>query len=430
MTFLMKTILLKILRLLAKNVLKKYRPLVIGVTGSVGKSSAKEAIFSVLQNKFKVRRSQGNYNNEIGAPLAILDSKTGGRKVFKWLDVFFAGLKLIIKKNVDYPEMLVLEMAADKIGDLDYLIKFIPCDVGVVTSVSEVHFERFGSLENIIKEKQKIIAHLKESHLAVLNADDHNVMGMRTLTKAKVATFGFSEEADFRATDVKLSQHDGQIGTTFKLHAKGSVLPVFLYNILGKQQVQAALTAIAVASSLDVKLLDILEGLKKYQPLPGRANLIKGIKGTLLIDDSYNASSISTKAALEILKEMPIVSSAKKVAVFGEMLELGSLSETGHQAVGQKSTEAGVAMLVCVGEKARDIIRGAVQFGLSQEKTFYFDNNYDAGIFVQDKIRPSDIVLIKGSQGARMEQITKELMAEPLLAKQLLVRQNEEWLKK
>ncbi len=426
----MRKLLFIILRFLAKKVLKKYRPLIIGITGSVGKSSTKEAIFSVLRDKFRVRRNQGNYNNEIGVPLTILGYKTGGQSVLKWLNVFIKGLSLVLKKDADYPEMLVLEMAADKIGDIEYLVKFVPCDVGVVTAIGEVHFEQFGSLENIIKEKQKIIAHLKESHLAVLNADDHNVMGMKTLTKAKVVTFGFSEEADFWATAVKISQRDNQLGMTFKLHAQGSVLPVFLYNILGQHQVKAALAAIAVASSLDIKLLDILEGFKKYQALPGRTNLIKGIKGTLLIDDSYNASPLSAKAALAVLQEIPALAGAKKVAVFGEMLELGSYTTAGHMEVGQKLTEVGIDMLVCTGEKSRDIIRGAIQAGLPEERTFYFDNNHDAGIFVQDKIHTGDIVLIKGSQGARMEQITKELMAEPLRAKELLVRQTEEWLKK
>ncbi len=426
----MKKLLFKILKTLAKSVLKKYRPLVIGITGSVGKTSTKEAIYTVLRSNFKARENLKNYNNEVGVPLTILGSETGGRSIFKWFKVFTRGLSLIIKKDPDYPEMLILEMGADKKGDIEYLVKFVPCDIGVVTAVGEVHFEFFGSLENIIAEKRKIITHLKESHIAVLNADDRNVMGMRTLTKAKVITFGFSEEADFRATDVRLSQKDDDVGTSFKLHAQGNVLPVFLHNALGKGQVKAALTAIAVASALKVNLLETIEGLSKYKAPPGRTNLIKGIKNSLLIDDSYNSSPLSAKAALDILDEVQIEPGAKRIAVFGEMLELGSYTETGHQEVGQKAAEISVDMLVCVGEKTRDIIRGAVKSGLSEDKTFYFDNNHDAGVFVQNKIHPDDLILIKGSQGARMEQIVKELMAEPLKAGELLVRQDEEWLER
>ena len=324
--------------------------------------------------------------------------------------------------------MLVLEMGADKIGDIEYLVKFVPCDIGVVTAVGEVHFEFFGSLENIIKEKRKIISHLKESHLAVLNADDKNVIGMRTLTKAKVITFGIEQEADLKATDIKLSHKDGQIGTSFKLETQGKVLPVFLNNALGKQQVKAALTAIAVADSLKVSLLEIIKSLSRYQAPAGRTKLIKGIKQTKLIDDSYNSSPLSAKAALELISEVEISKGARRIAVFGEMLELGSYTEEGHQEVGKKSSEVKVDMLVAVGEKSRDILRGAKAAGLAEEKTFYFDNNHDAGVFVQDRIHPGDLILIKGSQGARMEQITKELMAEPLKAKELLVRQTKEWI--
>ncbi|HAH04768.1 MAG: UDP-N-acetylmuramoyl-tripeptide-D-alanyl-D-alanine ligase [Parcubacteria group bacterium GW2011_GWA2_43_17] len=425
----MKNLLFLILKYQTRLILKKYRPLVIGITGSVGKTSTKEAIFAVLRRKFNVRENHKNYNNEVGLPLTVIGAATGNKSVFKWLNVFINACRLIIKKDSAYPKMLVLEMGADKTGDIEYLTGMAPCDIGVVTAVSKVHLEFFGSLENVIREKQKIVTHLKESHLAVLNSDDPNVLGMRTLTKAKVKTFGFSESADFRATDIRLSQKGGQFGTSFKLHTNGTVLPVFLTNALGPAQVEAALAALAVASSFGINLVEIVEDLSKFKAPPGRTNLLKGIKNTMLIDDSYNASPASSLVALEILKDLPGPPINKKIAVFGEMLELGSYTETGHLEVGQKAAMAGVDLLVGVGEKARDIIRGAIQAGLAEDKTFYFDNNHDAGIFVQNKIKEGDLVLIKGSQGARMEQIVKELMAEPLKAEDLLVRQTAEWLK-
>lgn len=418
-----------ILKQLAARVLKKYRPLVIGITGSVGKTSTKEAVFSVLRHNFKVSRNLKNYNNEIGVPLTILGCGSGGHSVFKWLNIIIKGLILIFKKS-EYPEILILEMGADKMGDIEYLVKFAPCDIGVVTSVGEVHLEFFGSVENIIKEKRKIIAHLKESHLAILNGDDQNVLTMKSATQAKVVTFGFNDNVDVRAADIKVSQKQGEIGTAFKLHSQGSVLPVFLPKALGKQQVRAALVAIAIAQNFKLNLLDIAENLRTYQAPPARTNLIKGIKNSLLIDDSYNASPISAKAALDLLAEIEVDGGAKKIAVLGAMLELGGYTEAGHQEVGQKAAAVKVDMLVTVGEKTRDIIRGAIAAGLLEEKTFYFDNNHAAGLFVQNKLKEGDLVLIKGSQGARMEQITKELMAEPLRASELLVRQTDEWLKK
>ena len=184
----------------------------------------------------------------------------------------------------------------------------------------------------------------------------------------------------------------------------------------------------AISFSLGNNLLEIIDDLAKYRPPKGRTNLIKGIKDTLLIDDSYNSSPAAAKAALDVLNQFP--SSNKKIAVFGKMLELGSYTEEGHREVGKKSAEVNLDMLVAVGEMSRDIIRGAIDAGYPEEKTFYFSNNKEAGSFIQNKIKTGDIALIKGSQGARMEQIVKELMAEPLKAKDLLVRQTGIWLNK
>jgi UDP-N-acetylmuramoyl-tripeptide--D-alanyl-D-alanine ligase len=324
--------------------------------------------------------------------------------------------------------MLVLEMAADKPGDIEYLLNFVPCDIGVLTAISPVHLEFFGSLENILLEKSKIITKLTNVHLAILNGDDPKIKELKSQTAARTLTFGFEEGNNFQAIEVKVNSKDGVVGMSFKLKYTGKVIPLFLPNILGKPQIASCLAAMAVASALNINLLEIIDNLKSYQPPKGRTNLIKGIKNTLLIDDSYNSSPDSCKAALEILAALPIIEGAKKVAVLGEMLELGNYTEVGHKEVGVKAAQVGIDMLVGVKEKTRDILRGANAAGLAEEKTFYFDNNHDAGIFVQNKIHQGDIVLIKGSQGSRMEQITKELMAEPLKAKDLLVRQSEEWL--
>jgi UDP-N-acetylmuramoyl-tripeptide--D-alanyl-D-alanine ligase len=423
----MKRILYKILKLLAAAIIKKYRPLVIGITGSVGKTSTKEAIYTLLKRQYKVRKNIKNYNNEIGVPLTIIGSETGNYNLWRWLKIFIKALSLIINKDVEYPEVLVLEMGADKVGDIGYLVDFVPCDIGIVTAISEVHLEFFGSLENITKEKQKIVSHLKNSHLAVLNADDPNVLNMRSVITAKILTFGFNQPADFQASDIKISMKNNQVGTSFKLKTQGKLLPVFLVNALGAMQVKAALAAITVASYLKINLLDAVEDLQAYQSPPGRTKLIKGIKKTLIIDDTYNSSPLAARAALDILNEVKITPPERKIAVFGEMLELGSYTEQAHQEVGQKAAAIKVDMLVAVGEKARDILRGAIKAGLSEDKTFYFADNHAAGLFVQDKLKEGDLILIKGSQNARMEQITKELMAEPLMAEQLLVRQGPGW---
>jgi len=416
------------LKILATKILKKYRPLVIGITGSVGKTSTKEAIYALLRGHFKVRRNIKNYNNEIGVPLTIIGVETGNKNIFKWISIFFKALELIIVKDKEYPEMLVLEMGADKQGDIKYLVTLVPCDISVVTAISRVHYEFFKSLESIIEEKGEIVKHLRDSHIAILNSDDPNVMKMKDMTKAKVLTYGLAEYSTFKASDIKLSYKLDEVGTSFKLEYDGNTLPIFLPNALGPMQVKAMLAALAVGVSLKVSLLELIDDINKYQVPLGRTNLIKGIKNTLIIDDTYNSSPISSKAALDILKEALPKENGKRLAIFGEMLELGTYTEAGHREVGEKTAELGIDVLICVGEKTRDIIRGARNKGMSEDHVFYFSNNKEAGTFIQNRLHENDLVLIKGSQGARMEQITKELMAEPLKAGEILIRQTAEWL--
>ena len=424
----MKKLLHYFLKLLSKKVLKKYRPFIIAITGSLGKTSAKEAIYAVLRGSKNVRRSYGNYNNEIGVPLTILGTDTGGRSIFKWLGIFLKGFSLIISKK-EYPEILVLEMGAEKVGDIKYLTGFVPVDIGVLTGISKVHLEFFGDIEKITAEKLSLFRKFEDdSKIAIINIDDEKINQNKNQIKGKVITYGFSESAEFKAGDFKIVSKANSFGTLFKLHQANQDIPVYLPNIFGKQQISAVLPAMAISFSLGNNLLEIIDDLAKYRPPKGRTNLIKGIKDTLLIDDSYNSSPAAAKAALDVLNQFP--SSNKKIAVFGKMLELGSYTEEGHREVGKKSAEVNLDMLVAVGEMSRDIIRGAIDAGYPEEKTFYFSNNKEAGSFIQNKIKTGDIALIKGSQGARMEQIVKELMAEPLKAKDLLVRQTGIWLNK
>lgn len=423
----MKKITQNILKILAKLVLKKYKPEVIAITGSVGKTSTKEAIYTVLKKKFLVRRSIKNYNNELGVPLTILNSLAAGKSLSGWLKIYFKGLKLIFKRDKTYPKILVLEMAADKIGDIKYLTSFVPRKAGVVTTVEKVHLEYFGSLEKIAAEKQGVVSDLKKNAYAVLNADNPLIYNMEQKTKAKILTFGFSEKAQIKAAELAISEKNGIKGISFKLVGDGKVVPVFLPAIIGKQQVYAALAAVCVGIIYGMNLLEISEALKTYKAPSGRMNLIKGIKNSLIIDDTYNASPASTLAALEALENISF--SKRKLAILGDMLELGNYTEEGHREVGKKAAKV-VNFLITVGERARDIKRGALENGFDPKSVFNFPDITVAGKFAQEKIQEGDIILIKGSQGMRMEKITKELMADPSRAKELIVRQDEEWQKK
>jgi UDP-N-acetylmuramoyl-tripeptide--D-alanyl-D-alanine ligase len=429
----MKSIIIWLLKIISVLVLKKYRPLVIAITGSVGKTSAKEAIFAVISKKQQTRCNTKNYNNELGVPLTIIGAESPGKNVFGWLAVLFHSFFLLTHRNRSYPEVLVLEMGADHPGDIAYLTSFIPVEIGVLTAIAPVHLEFFKKIENIIREKQIVIEAVKKSGFAILNGDDWQVRQIQQKSKGQVITFGLNADNDVRAVEVKLStgkSSEAQTvrGLSFKLFYAGSSIPVFLPGVLGKHQVYAALAGAAVGLALDHNLVEIADALQRFNSPRGRMNLILGIKNSLLIDDTYNSSPTAASAALEVLSEIAIETLGRRIAVFGDMLELGSYTQQGHREVGHRVAELTIDFLLCVGEKSRDIGRGAKEAGMGEERIYYFSNNEKTADFLQQLIKENDLILLKGSQGARLEQVVKAVMAHPENAKHLLVRQEEPWL--
>lgn len=426
----MKTLVQWLLAKLVKLILKKYKPDVIGVTGSFGKTSTKEAIFTVLSSKFNVRQNVKNYNNEIGLPLTIIGSNSKGRSVFGWLAVFIKALSLIIFRDKKYPEILVLEMAVDHPGDMFYLTNLAPCKIGVVTAIGPVHIEFFKTIERIAKEKSVMVSHIDKNGWAILNCDNEYVSEMENITRARIMTYGINNnDVDIKASEISVSQHDsGKIsGLSFKLFYKGSSVPVLLPNILGEHLIYAALAAAAIGTVYGLNMVDIASALREFKAPNGRMNLIDGIKNTHIIDDTYNAGPDSTIAALNVLGK--IATDKKKFAVLGDMLELGDYTESSHREVGKSVYDNKIDYLVVVGTRAEYIASEAEKQGLDKDNIFAFAESEKAGLFLQDKIEEGDFVLVKGSQGMRMEKIVKEIMAEPLRAQELLVRQDKRWLK-
>ncbi len=427
-----KSLLLWKLRIFSKAILKKYRPDVIGVTGSVGKTSAKEAIAEVLASKFRIRASQKNYNNEVGVPLTIIGIKAPpNRSIFKWIVVFFTALHRIIIRDTTYPEILVLEMGADKIGDIKYLTDMAPCKVGVLTFISHAHTEIFKTLKKIAQEKRVIISHLAQDGFAVLNFDNNIVMENSSVTKAEKITYGFKPGADFQATDVKTIKEDGgewPTGLAFKVNYNGNSVPVFLPGCISVTEIYAALAALAVGSIYGINLVEGGAALRKLKPLPGHLRPLAGIKRTLIIDDTYNSSPEAAKAAIVALSKIEVKSGAERYAVLGDMLELGSETEGAHREIGFAVAEHGIDFLITVGEAAKFTAQAAREAGLAEHRVASFSDSAAAGKFLQEKLSEGDVVLIKGSQGMRMEKAVKEVMEEPLQAPELLVRQTEEWL--
>ena len=429
--FMLTSLLHYLLKVFAQKIIRKYHPDVVGITGSVGKTSAKEAIAEVLRSRFSIRANNKNYNNEVGVPLTIIGfEKTPGRSLWGWFLVFIKALKLVLIRDAHYPQMLVLEMGADKPGDIQYLTEIAPCKVGVLTFISHAHTEYFKTIKKIAQEKRVIISHLQTDGFAVLNYDNSMVMENANVTKAEIVTYGFKDGADLQATDLNvLMSEDGRrpIGFNYKINYKGNIVPVYLPEIISPSFIPATLASLAVATVFGINLVDAAEALRRLKPIPGHMRAIPGIKNTLLIDDTYNSSPAAVKAALTTLAGIKIYEGSKRIAALADMLELGPETEISHREIGHQVVEAGIDYLITVGPASRITAEDAKEAGMDPDRVVSFSDSNEAGKFLQEIMTKGDAVLIKGSQSMRMEKVVKEVMAEPLRAADLLVRQEVVW---
>ncbi|KKT57405.1 MAG: UDP-N-acetylmuramoyl-tripeptide-D-alanyl-D-alanine ligase [Candidatus Giovannonibacteria bacterium GW2011_GWC2_44_9] len=422
-----KTIVTKILALEAKIALRRYQPRIIGITGSVGKSSAKEAVAAVLESRFNIRESIKSYNSELGMALAVLGLKTAWNSPIGWIKNIIYGFEEIFNKN--FPKILVLEMGVDRPRDFDKLLKIVRPDIGIVTAVGEipVHVEFFSGPEEVTREKSKLVKNLSSDNWAILNFDDETVWSMSALgeklkTNASVIGFGFGNGADILASNYKISKE----GISFKMDYKGSSVPVRLKNVFGKHFVYAALSATAVGIIFEMNLIEISEALSRYHAPPGRLRLLPGIKNSLILDDSYNASPLATEAALDTLKELD---AERKIVAFGDMLEIGKFTILAHQAAGKKIAKI-ADYFVAVGPRSRFAAEEAIAQEMNKSKVINFSTSQEAASHLKSIIREGDLILVKGSQSMRMELITEELMAHPEEAQNILARQDEYWKNK
>ncbi|MCL4392307.1 Mur ligase family protein [Patescibacteria group bacterium] len=430
----MKHTTLKILSLFLKWIahatIAKYRPSIVGVTGNVGKTSTKTAIARVLAAERRVRTASKNFNNELGLPVTIIgDFKdTGG--TFFWITVIAKGMWQLIRRNNTYPEMLVLEYGVDRPGDMNYLLAIARPDVGIITAIGEtpVHIEFFDGPEGIAKEKSKLIAQLPSTGFAILNVDDKHAEFFKEQTRGHVITYGFGNNADVRITAFgNAIREDNENGfVSFKLNYGGSMIPVKIEGVLGKSTAYAAAAAAATGLIFGMNLLKIAEALGGFKNPPGRENVIPGIKNSIVIDDSYNASPKATEEALATLKS---IEAKRKVAVLGDMLELGRYTMEAHQKIGRLAAKS-ADILVTVGTRAKFTAEEAIKAGMPKRNVMAFENLNDASRELKNLVRHGDVVLVKGSQSVRMEKITKDIMRDPLEAEKLLVRQSSVWLAK
>lgn len=424
-----KKIVVGILRWEARAVLQKFKPKIVAITGSVGKSSTKEAITVVLATKYRVRKSPKSYNSAFGIPLTILGLSTAWRSPVGWGMVIVRGFLARFQK--EYPEILVLETGVDRPGDMDSILSIIEPHVSVITAIGEipVHVEFFSGPKELAFEKGKLARGTSSAGLVLLNADDEVVYDMRNEARGKVITFGFGKGADIRASQYALFTQKNALGIEVpagircKIDCEGSTVPLRMENALGKQQLYMAVAAIGVGGYFGINALSAVRALEGYEALAGRLHILEGIKNSVLLDDSYNASPIAMHAALDTLRDVP---AHRRIAVLADMLEIGKFTIQAHQAMGE--LVAGFAdVLVTVGPRAKFIANEAIERGMRRDHVHELNSSVEAGKFLQELLEPGDVVLVKGSQSMRMERAVEEIMAHPELKKDLLVRQEEYW---
>jgi UDP-N-acetylmuramoyl-tripeptide--D-alanyl-D-alanine ligase len=349
---------------------------VIGITGSVGKTTTKEVTAAVLAVRYSTLKSEASYNNEIGLPLTLVHL-------------------------TDEHERAVLEMGMYDVGEIADLARIAKPHVGVVTIIGPVHLERAKTLARIVQAKTELLQALPPAPegVAILNYDDEHVRGMAKATKARIFYYGLAPEADLWADEI---EGLGLEGIRFQLHYNGETMHVRL-PLLGRHSVHTALRAAAVGLVEGLNWQEIVEGLRG----PGqqlRLVAVPGPEGATILDDTYNASPASTIAALNLLSELD----GRKIAVLGDMLELGDYEQEGHEKVGLRALEV-ADVLITVGKLGRIIGQAALRWGMDAEQVHIVEGCAEAIALLEKVVAAGDVILVKGSRAVKMEEIVSAL---------------------
>ncbi|MBC8464998.1 MAG: UDP-N-acetylmuramoyl-tripeptide--D-alanyl-D-alanine ligase [Parcubacteria group bacterium] len=426
---LLKHIILAILTTEAKLVLKKYRPRIVAITGSVGKTSTKDAVYTIVKDSFNVRKSEKSFNSEFGLPLTILGLPTGWNKPSLWIQNIAKGFLLLIGTH-PYPELLILEVGADHPGDIATVASWLPIDIAVITKIGDipVHVEYYSSPEEVAKEKLSLLSGLKKGGVAVLNTDDPRITPPSQKSQdMHVVTYGIDASRDIVGNNITVHYNgDTPVRLSYTITTSDTRHSITLNHTIGTHNVYTTLAAFTVASTLGVDEKLIVERLGNITPTPGRLHVIEGIRGSILIDDTYNAAPAAMLSGLNTLNSLR--TTGRKIAVLGDMLELGDYAEKAHEEVGARAAEA-CDILIVLGEYACILAESAEKAGLSSKHIHIAEDTKEVSRLMSDIISKGDCVFIKGSQGMRMEKVVKALMAHPEEASSLLVRQEDEWQK-
>ncbi len=424
-----KRIIVSILTFEAKLLIRRMKPQIIAITGSVGKTSIKDAVYDVFKNRMHVRKSEKSFNSELGVPLSVLGLPNAWSNPLMWLRNIIDGAMLVMHPG-KYPELLILEMGVDRPGDMDKLTAWIKPDVVVLTRLPDVpvHVEFFDSPESVIKEKEKLVHALKSEGVLVFNQDDPRAAHIASETRQQSIGYSRYSLSPFTASADRIVYENGNIvGFEFMLtHVDRAVL-CHVQGTVGVQHAYNHAAAAAVASVFQIDIEAVAEALRDHVPPPGRMRLIQGLKDTLIIDDTYNSSPAASEQSLKTLGEIKGVK--RRIAVLGDMMELGQFSTREHERIGTLVPRS-ADKLVTIGVRARGFSAGALRAGMDEKHMLEFPDALTAGRELQTLIKPGDVLLVKGSQSIRAERFVEELMAEPEKAEELLVRQDPVWKRK
>ena len=376
---------LRALQALAASYRRYFEIPVIAVTGSVGKTTIKDLLALYLSSIWKTLKTQGNYNNDIGLPLTLLQ-----------LDESY--------------EVAVVEMGMGALGEIQRLATIARPQFAIITNVEPVHLESLGSLENIARAKCEVLSEIPEDGFALINGDYELLIEKAKEYSCRKYTFGYNSDCDFQVVDCQTSD----IGMEIEMRWHNQLDTLF-FPLPAQRLALNIVAAAAMALLLGINMESIKSSLLNYKPSGNRLNIINLEGGGAVINDTYNANPVSMAAALETGREL--TTSGKYLAVLGDMFELGSLETEAHLNVGQIAYSSGVDLLVTVGDLAQDIARGALEAGMNPKQVRYFPTKAECLEFLQDRINNTWTMLFKGSRGMQLETLVEELFAKGLIRK-------------
>ncbi len=403
----------------AHKYLAKHKPKLVLVTGSVGKTSTKLAIATVLSEKYRVRVHEGNYNTHMSVPLGILGIAYPDniRSISAWLSVRKAAKQRIVARESDC-DVIVQELGTDQPGDIAHFGTYLHGDVAVVTAVSPEHMEFFKTIEAVAKEELEVS---NFSDITAINRDDIDGKFAELITNPEFDTYGLGGAAEYRflVEDEKLGLIKGKLITPSLADTAVEL------NVTSESGIKAAVAAGFVAERLEIDPESIVTGLQKITSPPGRMNILRGLNGTTIIDDSYNSSPLAVKSALSTLYKQE---SPQLIAVLGDMNELGEVSAGEHEKIGKLCNSTLLSWVVTIGEQSEKYLASAARANGCQVKSFR--DPISAGAFVHSVLGKDAVVLFKGSQnGVFAEEAIKPILHDTADEK-YLVRQSPDWLAK